>query len=137
MPTTGVINSTLLKVYVGGTAVTLATDASISITHSPRDITNKDSAGWTELLEGLRGATISTGAMMAYDSAFAVDDLYAMVSGRTTAVVMFSTEVTGDTFYSGNAYITSLEQNSPGAEDNATYSASFQLTGAITEGTVA
>ena len=49
--------------------------------------------------------------------------------------VKFSTEVSGDHYWSASAYVTSLELSS-GMEDNVTYSATFELTGAITYTTV-
>ena len=57
-------------------------------------------------------------------------------SGRSTLTVKFSTEVTGDRYWEASAYVTSLEVNA-GMEDNVTYSATFELTGTITYGTVA
>ena len=45
-------------------------------------------------------------------------------------------EVTGDCYWEASAYVTSLEVNA-GMEDNVTYSATFELTGTITYGTVA
>jgi cytochrome c oxidase assembly protein Cox11 len=52
-------------------------------------------------------------------------------SARTALTVKFSTEVSGDYYWEASAYVTSLEVNS-GMEDNVSYSATFELTGAIT-----
>lgn len=136
MPTTGILNTTALRVYVGGTAVAHATDASISFSMSPRDVTTKDSRGYRELLEGLRQFSISTSALYAIDAAYGVDDLYTLLDERTQATVRFSTEETGDEYFEGEAYCTSIELTSSGAEDNASYSASFEGTGEPTKSTV-
>ena len=136
MATTGILNTTLLRVYVGGTAVAHATDASISISQSPRDTTTKDSGGWRDLLEGLRQFSISTSALYAMDAAYGVDDLWTALSGRSEVTVKFSTEVSGDEYFEGTCYVTSLEISSSGAEDNASYSASFEGTGELTKADV-
>lgn len=136
MATTGILNSTDLRVYVGGTAIAHATDASISISMSPRDVTTFDSNGWRELLEGLRQFSISSSSLYAMDAAYGVSDLATLLTGRTTATVRFSTSETGDEVYEGTCYTTSLELNSSGAEDNGSYSVSFEGTGALTVDTV-
>lgn len=129
MATTGILNTTSLRVYVGGTAVAHATDASISFSMSPRDVTTKDSGGYRELLEGLRQFSLSTSALYAMDAAYGVDDLYTALDDRTQITVRFSTEESGDDYFEGTCYCTSLEISSSGAEDNASYSASFEGTG--------
>ena len=136
MATTNVINSTSLALYGGGTKVALSTDASISLQHDARDITNKDSAGWRELLEGLRSGSATCGGWYAFDATYGLDDLWTSYVNRTTLVIRFSTEVSGDTYYSGSAYISSLEVNSPQQEDNAAWTANFDFTGVISTGSV-
>ena len=70
-------------------------------------------------------------ALYAEDAAYGADELYTAMAARTPLAVKFSTEVTADHFWSASAYLTSLEV-SAGTEDNVTYSATFELTGAIT-----
>lgn len=132
MPTTGKINTTLLAVYAGGTKITHLTGASLSLEHSTRDVTTKDSAGWRQILEGLRSWNISGSGYMAYDATEGTDELDDYLTGRSQVTVMFSTEVTGDTRYTGTAYMTSLSLESPGQEETATHSFEFQGTGALT-----
>ena len=74
--------------------------------------------------------------MYADDAAYGVNDLMTVFSNRTSVTVKFSTEVSGDDYWSATAYLTSLEV-SAGMEDSATFSASFEITGAITFSTVA
>lgn len=136
MATTSVINTTALAIYVDGTKVAEATGGSITIEHSPRDITTKDSGGWTELLEGLRSWSGSVSGLHAYDSTLGPDELDNYLLARSSATVMYSTEVTGDTRYTGTAYFTSLSLDSPDKEDNATFSGEFQGSGALTAETV-
>ena len=131
MATAGVMNGTLLGVYVGTTLVAHATEGSISLSMDTRDISSKDSAGTRALLEGMKSGSISMSALYAEDAAYGADELYTAMAARTPLAVKFSTEVTADHFWSASAYLTSLEV-SAGTEDNVTYSATFELTGAIT-----
>jgi predicted secreted protein len=135
MATTGIMNGTLLGVYAGGTLIAHATEGSISLSMDTRDATTKDSSGTRDLLEATKSGTISVSALYAEDAAYGVDDLMTAWSGRTTLTIKFSTEVTGDHYWEASAYVTSLEVNS-GMEDNVTYSATFELSGAITYGTI-
>lgn len=130
------MNGTLLGVYAGNTLIAHATEGSISLSMDTRDATTKGSGGSRDLLEATKSGTISVSALYADDAAYGVSDLMTAWSGRTTLVVKFSTEVSGDSFWSADAYITSLEVNA-GMEDNVTYSATFELTGTITYSTVA
>ena len=130
------MNGTLLGVYAGGTLIAHATEGSISLSMDTRDATTKDSSGTRDLLEATKSGTISVSALHAEDAAYGVDDLMTAWSGRSTLTIKFSTEVTGDKYWEASAYVTSLEVNS-GMEDNVTYSATFELSGAITYGTVA
>jgi len=137
MATTGIMNGTLLGVYAGATPTLIAhaTESSISLSMDTRDASTKDSAGYRDLLEGARSGSISVSSLYAEDAAYGVDDLMTHFTARTAVAVKFSTEEAGDHYWSANAYITSLEVNAS-KEDNVTYSASFELTGAITYGTI-
>ncbi|RMG81343.1 MAG: hypothetical protein D6712_16480 [Chloroflexi bacterium] len=139
MATTGKINTTLLKLYTGtspGTAITHSTDASLSFSMSPRPATTKDSAGWEEVLEGLMSWEVSGSALLAFDAANGVDELSTIALARTATEVRFTTNVTGDTVWSGTGYITRLEAASPGQEDTANISFTFKGTGQLTQATV-
>jgi predicted secreted protein len=135
MPTTDVLNSTNYAFYAGGTKIALTTDVSVSLTHEPRDKTNKDSGKWRELLEGLLSGNGSCSGFYAHDAAYGFDDLWSSWVNRTTLVIKSSTAVSGDKYLQGTAYVGNLEVSSPGAQDNVTWSATFEFTGAITQGT--
>jgi TP901-1 family phage major tail protein len=133
-----IFNGTNLGVYIGGTLVAAATDCSLSLNMETIDITTKDSAGYRELLGGLRSGSISCSGLIDYQDASNKDitDLYDAWEGRTELTLKFSSEITGDESYTANGFLTSLEQ-SGGTEDTATYSATFELTGEVTEATIA
>jgi TP901-1 family phage major tail protein len=133
-----IFNGTNLGVYISGTLVAAATDCSLSLNMETIDITTKDSAGYRELLGGLRSGSISCSGLIDYQDASNKDvtDLYDAWEGRTELTLKFSSEISGDESYTANGFLTSLEQ-SGGTEDTATYSATFELTGEVTEATIA
>ena len=131
MATTGIINGTDLLVYVGGTAITHSTSASISFSMETRDASTKDSDGYREILEGQRSWTIEAEGMTALDSAEGFEELFAAWVARTELTIKFGTAAAGDTVYTGIGYCTSLSVDS-GVEDSSTFSASFEMTGEVT-----
>jgi predicted secreted protein len=133
-----IINGTvyLLKIGADGSEVAIPdqTEGSISINMETRDITTKDSSGYRELLEGVRSASISVSGLIDDDGAGGAGaDLFAVLDGRTTTHIIFGLDAASDDYhYECDAFCTSLEI-SAGTEDNVTYSATFEVTGAITE----
>ena len=131
-----IFNGTELGVYIGGTLIAAATDCSLSLNMETIDITTKDSAGYRELLGGLKSGSISCSGLIDYLDASNKDitDLWTAWENRDTLVLKFAkaNETAGELSFSASGFITSLEQ-SGGTEDTATYSATFELTGAITD----
>jgi predicted secreted protein len=130
MATTGILNGTLLGIYVGGTLVSHSTSNSISISHSPRSATSKDSGGWSDNLEGLREWSGEGEAYLALDATYGLNDLVTIMKGRTKVTIRFSTEVTGNQYFEGQAYLDSISADSS-PEESATFSYSFTGTGAL------
>jgi len=143
MATNGVINGTKFGVYAAGTKIGFATSASLSINHNLRDTSTKDSGGWREQLEGQRDFEVSVEGMVIFVNLdgtaitdLTMDELYSSyIASRTVFTIQFSTEVTGDYKWSGQAFMTSLSMDAPN-EDSSTWSASFSGTGALTQATV-
>ena len=131
-----IFNGTNLGVYIGGTLIAAATDCSLSLNMETIDITTKDSAGYRELLGGLKSGSISCSGLIDYLDASNKDitDLWTAWENRDSLTLKFAkaNEATGELSFSASGFITSLEQ-SGGTEDTATYSATFELTGAITD----
>lgn len=137
--TTGVMNGTDLAVYLSTTEdsealVAHATSCSFDFTHDPRDTTTKQSAGYRELLEGLRSASVSTEHLFAEDASVGLDELF--TADRGEIFIVFSTEETGNTRIRFAARLTSISM-SGGVEDNVTWSASFDSSGTITREVIA
>lgn len=142
MATTNVINTTLLKFQggaAGATVVSRQNDVTFSVNMEPRDITTKDSAGWRELLEGLRSYEISIAGLLAYDDTLSVytasTGIDTVLRARTSQTWILGTGVSGDVKLSGAGYWTSLEVGSPDAESNCTFSATLQGSGQYYVGT--
>ena len=133
-----IFNGTNLGVYISDTLIAAAQDVSLSLSMETIDITTKDSAGYRELLAGLRSGSMSCNGLIDYVDASNKDvtDLYAAWEARTELTLKFSSEITGDTSFTANGFLTSLEQ-SGGTEDTATYSATFELTGQVTDAVIA
>lgn len=143
MATNNIINGSDIGLYIsttsGGTYTLIAfsQDGSLSLNMETRDITNKSSSGWRELLESTRSGSISGNFFYAErDSSgadvYGYDNLFNHYKERTQLFVKFSTGVTGDAYYTAAGYVTSLEASAP-TEDNTTCSVTIELTGAITE----
>jgi len=131
-----ILNGTVFLLSIGGTALPDQTEGSISISMETRDITTKDSAGYRELLEGVRSGTISVSGLVDDDGAGGAGGvLFADLNSRSAQTLVFGfDDATDDYNYSCSAFCTSLEI-SAATEDNVTYSATFEITGAITETT--
>ena len=143
MATDGVINGTKFGVYVAGTKVAYATSASISMNHNLRDTSTKDSGGWRDQLEGQRDWEVSVEGMLIFTNldgtavtGLTANELYSSyIYARTQFELKFSTEVTGDIKWSGQAFLTSLSADTPN-EDSSTWSGSFSGTGELVQATV-
>ena len=151
MASNGIINGTKFGVYSGSTLVAFATSGSISINHSARETSNKDSLGWKEVMEGQRDWEISVEGMVAFKdlSGSAVagltpDELYTdgiydgtgtFPYGRDALTISFESSETGDKKWSGSAYLASLSLDAPN-EESTTFSASFVGTSILTLATV-
>ena len=128
-----IINGTVWLLALGGTDLPDQTEGSISINMEMRDITTKDSSGYRELLPGLRSGTISvSGLIDDQGTGGAGGTLFTALSAQTEQTIVFGLDSTNDYHYTCFGYCSSLEV-SGGTEDNVTYSATFELTRAITQ----
>ena len=135
MATTGKLNGTALLVYVDGVAVAHATSHTLNVNAEMIDATTKSSAGWKDVLPGLRDWSIDCEGLVAWDATEGVSEAFADITARTQVTVKFAMEVTGDKRYTGSAYVSTFNMSAP-LEDVITYSLSFAGDGALTEETV-
>ena len=137
------INGTDIKIFSTGTTdlVAFAQNCTLTLTHNVREITNKGSAGFKELADGMREFTIEVDGLYAYTDASGsalsngADDLIQtnILAGRVKVDFIFGGGVTGDFQYSGSGFITSVSLTA-GTEDNATYSITIDGTDGLTQG---
>lgn len=131
--TADVINGTDIGVYIDGTLIAHATNGTLNVSMSPRDTTSKDAGGWRTILPGLKEWSMDVDALISYDSANKkADDVFTLLSDGTQVELKFSTEVTGNQRYIGNAYATNLPITAP-TEDNATFSCTFEGDGQLNQ----
>ena len=133
-------NGTKIGLYVATALVAGAQSHEISFSSNMIEKTSKDSGGDAEYMAGLRSATISVEALyMNKDgaSAYNQEDLFTIYNDRSEVVLKWGelTGATGESQYTATALISSLGY-SAGMEDVVTYSAEFQVTGAVTRAAI-
>jgi hypothetical protein len=133
MATTGVVNTKLLKIFVGSTAITCQTDGSLSITNDTRDTTCKDSGQFKEMLYGQTGWEISGSGLGSYDGTMSLSQLTTLALAQTVSTVSFKTGVSGDDILTGNVIWTKMDIASAGTNQNVTISYSGTGTGTLTK----
>ena len=149
MATTGVFNGTSLVVLIGNEVIGYATSCSLSLAIDAPDASTKQSLGWAQEIGGQRSwslttdglATVVPGSVASYISTTELNNL---AIARTAVTVKFTTvdnsivggvtPVSGDTIYSGSAFIESVDMTAD-MENPVTYSVSFKGTGPLTIGT--
>ena len=137
MATSGIINGTNLRIYLGGVVIGYATSCTMSVTREMREILTKDSpgSGWTENKPGRKSATMSTEGLSSTDTANTTPKaLFDALNNGTPLVGRFTTDVIGDSYWEGSMYCNTFEQTAA-VEENASYSAEFTVHGAVTSGT--
>ena len=140
-----ILNGTEIKVYSSSTnnLVAYAQNCTLNVNHSPREITNKESNGYKEILEGLRDFSIDIDGAYAWTDAQSTpaaltngaDDLLQtnLLANRLKVDFIFGdTAATSDVSYAGSGYITSMSFTG-GTEDTASYSLTIEGSGALTQ----
>ena len=126
----------LIKVADDGSSPTTighSTSCTISFTNDMADATTKDSAGFSEVIAGLRSAEISFDGLIDYtDGSSGGAEIAHKLLTRQKCDFSFGTAATGDTIYTGEGFISSCEI-SGSMEEAVTYSGTITVTGAISE----
>ena len=138
----GQINGTELGCYIDGTLVAYSTSASLNVNHSPRSTSNKEDGGWETAMEGYRNWDVSCDALYAWldpaGSAISNETLSELFTSYITTRASFTltfgvtSTTTGDTKYTGTAWLTSASLSAPD-QDTSTFSVSFQGSGELTQ----
>jgi predicted secreted protein len=138
MATSGVINGTDLRIYVGGTPIGYATSCTLDLSAETRDTIHKDATGngWAESAVGQLSGSVSFEGFVNEDSSNVKPDaLFTYFKDKTLVGCAFKTATSGDTRYDFSGYVTSLSQTGP-VEENSTFSGSITISGAVTTTTV-
>ena len=140
-----ILNGTELKIYSGTSGqtnlVAFAQNCTVTINNTTREITNKESAGYKEVLESLRDWSIDVDGAYAWTNAAGTaltdgaDDLIQtnILANRLQFDVIFGDNSSPhDVSYAGKVYITSASMTG-GTEDTAVFSLTLEGTGALTQ----
>ena len=117
------------------TATAAAKSHSINYSGETKERVTKDtgSGAWSEKRVTKLGVSIKVEALTVYNVDCGYDKLLEIMKSRQPVLLKygFKEEETGDTYEEGKFVITSLEKNDP-ADDDSTYSASFENSGEVT-----
>lgn len=117
------------------TATAAAKSHSINYSGETKERVTKDtgSGAWSEKRVTKLGVSIKVEALTVYNVDCGYDKLLEIMKSRQPVLLKygFKEEEAGDTYEEGKFVITSLEKNDP-ADDDSTYSASFENSGEVT-----
>jgi predicted secreted protein len=129
------INGTKVKILVGGVAISNLTNVKMSIGANMIDVTTKDSAGWKEVLPGLKNASMSGDAIVDFSATnippSTIFTSYLSV-GTSVAVIFYDGTAGTGKSYSATGYFDKLDYNGE-LEGNFTFSFSVTITAAVTQ----
>lgn len=137
---TGVIEAGALTVEVitsgqdaGSTPIAHSTQATLTVNREYRDVTTKDSNHFQEHLPGLTNFEITTDALQDFLAELDFQEGLTQLKSGDSVTVKFSQRLTSgtDVQVEGSCKVGSIAMDT-GVEDNATYSATFMGTGALT-----
>jgi predicted secreted protein len=126
------INGTLYAIYSGSDKVLYLTGCSLNLDQDLPDVTNKESAGWAEHINGLRKWSIDFDGK--YDEAGAgitPDEIMAAIIGRSAdTVIQFRHTSSTTKGWTGNGTFKSIKLSAD-AEGGISYSGNIQGNGAL------
>ena len=132
-----IYNGTLQVLKFDGTQMAELTNVTATLNQETFDVTSKESAGWTEILPGVRSATFTAEGIADFQATNKdLADIFTAYNNRASVAIIWTDMVTGDKSVSQTAYISSCEVSAP-MEDVTTYSIEFTGTGAPTFATIA
>ena len=111
------------------------TNLSITLNDAMIDATCKQSAGYSVSLPGLRDFAFTADALVNFNegvSDLGITTLFDAYNARTPINILISNPVLATAYYTGLAYVESIEVNAP-MEDVVSYTVSFTGTYTITD----
>lgn len=128
-------NGTAVVIKVGTQAILYGTTNSMKIGAASIDISNKDSAGWKEVIYGQRDWSMDGDFIFVEDSVYGFADLFDALNSKTDVSISWTSGITGSHKYSGTAIVSSIDMTAP-MEAAQTFKVSFTGTGAIAKATI-
>jgi TP901-1 family phage major tail protein len=127
-----VYNGTAQILKMDNTQLAELTNVTMSMNQDVFETTSKESAGWKEIMPGLRDITYSAEGLADFVAANKdLTDIFTAYNNRTMVQIIWTNLTAGNTSVTQSAYITSCEVSAP-MEDVATYSIEFAGSGAPT-----
>ena len=111
------------------------TNVTITLNDAMIDATCKQSAGYSVSLPGLRDFAFTADALVDFNEGVSdtgITTLFAAYNTRTPINILISNPVLATAYYTGLAYVESIEVNAP-MEDVVSYTVSFTGTYTITD----
>jgi predicted secreted protein len=111
------------------------TNVTITLNDAMIDATCKQSAGYSVSLPGLRDFAFTADALVDFNEGVSdtgITTLFAAYDARTPINILISNPVLATAYYTGLAYVESIEVNAP-MEDVVSYTVSFSGTYTITD----
>ena len=132
-----VLNGSDILLYDADTNFPLMCQTNVTITLNDAmiDATCKQSAGYSVSLPGLRDFAFTADALVDFNEGVSdtgITTLFAAYDARTPINILISNPVLATAYYTGLAYIESIEVNAP-MEDITSYTVSFTGTYTITD----
>lgn len=135
MATTEVMNTTVMTISVNASVIGDCVDASLQFSHSPRNITNKQDAGWRRLAEGMREWSLNASFMYIPDHTdYDFADVFGLLTARTTGTGRLTSTASGDAYFEGAGWLGSGNLASNGVEDNVMADFALEGSDALTSG---
>lgn len=125
-------NGSSIKILSDGATISNLKNVSMVVDGAVIDVTTKDSAGWRELLTGLKKASMSGAGTADFGAAFPPSTIFTKLSAGTSCAILFYDSVAGDKSYSASGYYTKFELKA-GTEDEFTFDFSIEVTGAVSQ----
>lgn len=131
-----IVNGTNLRFYLGGTAIGEATSCTMDLTREVRETLTKDNVGsWTNIEVGRKSGTMTAEGLVAYDTAnYGIDDLFTAFDNGTYLVCRFTDDTPTHPYWEATVLATSFSIGAV-VEENTTYTATFTVRGAPSQGT--
>jgi len=131
-------NGTDVLVFVQDTQVAASTSCTLDLNMDTFEVTSKDSGGKREILPGTISWSVSGDFLDDIGSSnYEFTDFVTLVNNRTLISVRIDNTSligAGGTYYTGQGYLTSVNQASP-SEDSVTGSFTIEGTGTLTAAT--